>query len=198
MKQKPFIIGISGATGSGKTWFARELQALIPNKACIFTLDSYYKDIQFVSQLKYRHDNPDAIDFEAVLHDFEQLISGNAIAIPNYDYDTHQVISTTIMKPSSIIILEGLFAFSNEQLRNLMDYRIWIEAETNTRLLRRVRRDVTERGDTQEGATERFNNDAEPAYQELISKNSKYADCFIFNNGNNHSAGIFQLFQFIN
>ncbi len=186
MNKKSFVIGVSGATGSGKSWFAKQVKDLASDSIGVFTLDSYYKNNNYVNCLKYRHDNPDAINYDFAIVDLQNIINGHSIRVPQYDYETHKVIKYDIKEPMPIIIVEGLFAFSDERLRHLMDFLVWIEADYDVRLQRRINRDINERGDTIDSATERFTCDAEPAFQEIISINKQYADCVIFNNGNNH------------
>lgn len=186
MNKKTFIVGISGASGAGKTWFATKLKDELKNFACIFTLDSYYKDVEYVNSLEYRHDNPDAMDFDRAFEGLSTLIRGEVLRLPVYDYDTHKVVSELIYNPTPIIIVEGLFAFSDERFRNVMDIKIWIDAYEKIRFERRISRDIRERGDNYDDALLRIKNDAEPAYQKFTKGGVEYSDCIFLNTDNNN------------
>lgn len=188
MNKSPFVIGISGASGSGKTWFANKLKEELTQSACIFTLDSYYKDVDYVNQLEHRHDNPKAIDFDKAYADLSTLIRGEVLKLPVYDYDTHKVVSEHLYEPTSVIIIEGLFAFSDYRLLDAMKMKIWIEAYETIRFERRISRDINERGDNYEDALFRIQNDAEPAYQKFTRKGIEYADCVFLNIKNSNKS----------
>lgn len=183
--KKPYVIGISGASGAGKSWFAKKLSEELVVSSCIFTLDSYYKDVNYVNSIKYRHDNPSAIDFNRAYTDLQTLLNGKVLRLPIYDYDTHDVVSEKVIEPTTVIIVEGLFAFSDRRMVETMDIKVWIEAYEKIRFERRVLRDVDERGDTYNGAYTRILNDVEPAYKEFTQKNIECADCIYLNIHNN-------------
>ncbi len=182
----PFVIGISGASGSGKTWFANQLKNELYDSSCIFTLDSYYKNVDYVNCLEYRHDNPSAIDYDKAFKDLSILLRGKILKLPKYDYDTHEVISETIIKPTPVIIIEGLFAFSNKRFFDVMDLKVWIEAHEDIRFNRRISRDIDERGDNYEDVISRYKNDVEPAYYKYTKKGIEFADCIFLNSTNNN------------
>lgn len=186
MNKTPFVIGISGASGSGKTWFAKKLSKELVVSSCIFTLDSYYKDVNYVNSIKYRHDNPSAVDFDRAYTDLQTLVNGNVLRLPVYDYDTHNVVSEKVIEPTTVIIVEGLFAFICERILGFMDFKIWIEANEIICYQRRISRDIMERGDSYDEVKLRYEQDVLPAYKEFIQNRKEKADCIfpnLLNNG---------------
>lgn len=182
---KQFVIGISGASCSGKSWLAHQIYNINPSSFCIFELDKYYKDIEYVKKLRFQHDNPDAIDYDRAFADFKKLINGEKISIPVYDYESHKVCGWSTCLPAPVLIIEGLFAFANERFRNLMDCKIWVEAKETIRYERRINRDTTERGDNIVDAKHRYEHDVMPAYNKFVSKYKEYADLVYINNNLN-------------
>lgn len=180
-------IGISGASGSGKTWFAKKIKNIQPNLVSIFTLDNYYKDVDYIRTLEYQHDNPHAVNYDKAFEDLDSLLNGNDIKMPIYDYNTHKIVDEKICTPTSLIICDGIFLFCNEKIRNRMDLKIWIETEENIRLERRINRDIKERGDNVEEVRKRYYRDVEPAYIKYIVQYKKYADLIYLNNCTNEN-----------
>ena len=172
----------SGASCSGKSWLAHRIYNINPSNICIFELDKYYKDIDDVKNLKFQHDNPDALDYDKALGDFKKLMNGEDITIPIYDYESHKINGWTTCSPTPMLIIEGLFAFIDERFRNLMDCKIWVEAKDTIRYDRRINRDITERGDNPANAKHRYEHDVIPAYNKFISKNRNYANIVYVNN----------------
>ena len=181
MNKPPFVIGISGAVGSGKSWFANKLREAIPDTVCIFTLDSYSKDKEYVDTLEFRYDNPDAINYDDAFSDISKLLRGEIVNIPVYDYMSHAVVSEETFKSPAVLILEGLYAFSDQRFLDIMDVKIWIEVDEGTCLRRRINRDITERGETREDSIARHKNDSEPAYRKYYVKGSILSDCVYYN-----------------
>lgn len=190
MNKKPFIIGISGASGAGKTWFAKRLKEELSKSVCIFPLDCYYKDVEYVNRLEHRHDNPDAMDFDKAFADLSKMIQGESLKLPVYDYDTHKVVSEQVYEPTAVVIVEGLFVFSDSRFLDAMDVKVWVEAYESIRFERRITRDINERGDNYDDAVERYKNDAEPAFQKFTSKGVEKADFIYLNNSNSNMTPI--------
>lgn len=177
------LIGISGASCSGKTWLAKKFYQMRPNSVCLFDLDSYYKEHEFVSSLEYKHDNPSAINFEDALIDLCLLKSGKEVKIPEYDYELHRRISKRLCKPKPIIVVDGLFVFANKRLRNELDIKIWVDSGEDLRYERRVRRDTVERGRDVNEVIDRYAEDVKPGYQKHIQPLREEADIILENNG---------------
>ena len=181
MDRRPFVIGIAGAVGSGKTWFAEKLKNALPVPVCIFTLDVYSKDAYFVNGLEYHYDNPQAIDYDKAYNDFSKLKQGLPVNLPVYDYVTHGVVSEIKYNSPTVIIIEGLYAFYDKRFLEAMDFKLWIEADKRLRFKRRIERDVKERGESYKTSVNRHNKDSEPAYQNFYKDGAKKADCLFLN-----------------
>ncbi len=179
--KQPFVIGISGACGSGKTWFANKLKEVFNELTCIFTLDSYSKDKEFVNELEFRYDNPQAIDYDKAYEDLYMLLHGSSVALPIYDYSCHRVISEKDYVSPPIIIIEGLYAFYDNRFLDSMDLKIWIDADEHNRMEKRVKRDVEERGETYEESQLRHINDSEPAFKKYYMIGKTVSDYVFFN-----------------
>ncbi len=182
---KRTVIGLSGASCSGKSWLAEKFVQLRPDSVTLFDLDSYYKNYDYILQLENKHDNPDAIKFEDALIDLALLKSGSEINIPCYSYETHSVAGSRLCCPKSLIVVEGIFVFANERLRRELDVKIWIDAGEDMRYERRMRRDTLERGRDINEVLERYANDVRPGYKKYIRPLREYADFIYENNGRN-------------
>lgn len=181
-KRKRIVIGISGASCSGKSWLARQIYNISPSNIVIFELDKYYKDIEYVKNLEFQHDNPDAIDYDRAFNDFKKLMNGEDISIPVYDYESHKICGWNTCSPTPVLIIEGLFAFADEKFRNMMDCKIWIEAMDSIKYERRINRDIKERGDNIVNAKRRYEHDVMPAYNKFVLKYKEYANLVYVNN----------------
>jgi len=180
------IIGISGASCSGKSWFAEKLQRKIHNYSCTFGLDGYYKDIETVNKLHFKHDDPASIDFEAALDALRSLKSGHTTDVQQYDFTTHSVTGVRAIDPAPIIIIEGLFVFKNQEIRSLCDVKVWIDSNDAIRLTRRIVRDTSEERDRSVAEVlQRYKENVEPGFIKYISPLRTHADIFITNNGSN-------------
>lgn len=181
-----FVIGISGASCSGKSWLAQQIHHIAPTKVCIFEMDKYYKEFDYVKNIEFQYDNPNAIDYDRALADCRRLLNGNTINSPIYDYTIHEVVGWSISTPAPVLIIEGLFAFVDERFRNLMDVKIWVEAKDKVRYERRISRDITERGDNPTDAQRRYEQDVVPAFYKYIKQYISYADFILENNNNRY------------
>ncbi len=179
--KRPFVIGISGACGSGKTWFANKLKEGLNGTVCVFTLDSYSKEEKIVNELEFRYDNPQAINYDEAYKDLSMLLHGISVALPIYDYSCHRIISEQTYMSPPIIIIEGLYAFYDNRFLDLMDFKIWIDADEHTRMEKRIKRDVDERGATYEESQLRHIHDSEPAFKKYYMIGKTVSDCVYFN-----------------
>jgi uridine kinase len=180
---RPIIIGISGASCSGKSWLAETLHQQHFTESQIIDLDGYYRDLQSVQLLEHGHDNPASIDFDQAIRDLAQLKSGHSVRLPNYSYETHQVDGFRHSHPTPIILIEGLFIFAHPQLRDAIDIKIWMETREELRLERRIVRDTACRERTIEEIQERYQRDVAPGYRKFIQPLSAHADIIVTNNG---------------
>ena len=170
---KVIIIGICGGTCSGKSTVSEKLKEhykeLGVNK---INTDSYYKDhfdLSFQERSKINFDHPDSIDFELLVNDLNSLVNNKSIKEPVYSYKTHKRLKITqTLKPKKIIILEGLHIFCNSELISLIDFGLFLDLDSDSRLSRRIKRDINERGRTEFEVINRFNDMCEPMYQKFI------------------------------
>ncbi|MDB2571368.1 MAG: uridine kinase [Polaribacter sp.] len=180
------IIGIAGGTGSGKTTVVNQIINQLPtNEVCVISQDSYYKatdELSYDERTKINFDHPRAIDFELLVHHLKNLKKGEIIEQPVYSFVTHNRTNDTVnTHPRKVIIVEGILIFNSEELRNLFDIKIFVHAETDERLIRRLRRDITERGRDIKEVLNRYQDTLKPMHQQFIEPTKNYADIIIPN-----------------
>ena len=173
MNLKTIIICITGASGSGKTTFAKELISALPkDKITLISQDSYYKDLKHLTiqeRSSQNFDHPNALDLDLLKKHLITLKNGEEITQPIYDFNTHSRISSTkIIHPKEIIIVEGTLAVSKKMLHQLYDIIIYIDQDQNTCLERRIKRDIAERGRTEKCIIEQYNSTVKPMFEKFI------------------------------
>lgn len=187
--EKTLVIGIAGGTGSGKTTLVKKLSAHFGGKVTMLSHDNYYKcrdDLAFEERCKLNYDEPDAMDTSLMVYHLEQLRRGQAIDCPVYDFTQHnRSKETTRIEPKQVIIVEGILIFENEQLRNLMDMKIFVDADADIRLCRRIKRDVTNRGRSLESVLEQYETTVKPMHEKYVEPSKKYADVVVPIGGKN-------------
>ena len=184
---KVFIIGICGGTCSGKSTISEKLKDYYKKTGVNkINTDSYYKDhsdLSFKERSQINFDHPNSIDFELLIKHLNSLIKNNSIKEPVYSYKSHKRLKKNkLLKPKRIIILEGLHIFCNAELINLIDFGVFLNLDSVTRLERRIKRDINERGRTEEEVINRFNEMCEPMYQEFIFPSRTKANVIINSN----------------
>ncbi len=183
------IIGIAGGTGSGKTKLAHQIPDLFPEiNTLIISQDAYYKphpNLSFEARCQLNFDHPDALDFDLMFAQIETLKKGKKVAQPIYDFGSHERCQETqIIHPPKLLIIEGILIFTSPQIRNLMDYKIYVEANPQQRLARRLKRDIEERNRTQEEVLLRYESTLKPMHDTYIEPTKKFADWIMKNNTN--------------
>lgn len=177
--EKPFVIGICGGTCSGKTTICDILGKNYNKDITSFKLDSYYKG----GNEKTNFDHPDSLDWNLAINDLLKLIEGSSINIPIYDFTTHsRSEKSTFVKSKRIIVVEGILIFYKEELRKLLDLRIFVEAGSVIRFQRRLSRDRKERGRNEKEVMERWNNYVGPCHDMYVEPTKQYAHITIHNN----------------
>lgn len=184
---KPYIIAISGASGSGKSTFVKRIvQACRKQKVTVLSQDHYYRDMSHVSPAQreaINYDHPQQLDNELLAQHLQALASGKTIAAPLYDFATHSRKTETLtVVPRRVIICEGIFCLYEEQLRKHFDLKIFLEVPLDICLLRRIRRDVRDRGRTMEQVTAQYLATVRPMYLEHVEPTKNFAD-FVLNDG---------------
>ena len=184
------IIGIAGGTGSGKTTVVKKIvQALPPHYVAVVPLDSYYNDTSHMTE-EERHainfDHPDAFDWKLLNKQLNMLRNGEAIEQPTYSYILCNRMKETIhVEPKPVIIIEGIMTLINKKLRDLMDLKIFVDTDSDERLIRNIQRDVVERGRTVDMVLDRYLNVLKPMHEQFIEPTKKYADLIIPQGGEN-------------
>lgn len=187
------LIGIAGGSGSGKTTVVRAITEKLKERVVVIPQDSYYKDSSHLSEEEKRHqnfDHPDAIDFRLLQEHLAQLKDGKAIEQPVYSYITcsRSKTETVTVEPADVIIIEGILIFTCKALRDLMDIKIFVDADDDDRLMRVMARDIVERGKTVEWVIERYSKTVKPMYLQFIEPSKRYADIIIPQGGHNKVA----------
>jgi uridine kinase len=192
--KKPLIIGITGGTGSGKSTVCKAIIESTPEEnIAILEQDAYYKDqshLLFEERLKTNYDHPLAFDNDLLVKHIKELCNRKVIKKPIYDYELHtrkQNETVTIM-PKDIVVVEGIMILEDEGLRDLLDIKIYVDTEDDLRILRRIQRDINERGRTVDSVIEQYLTTVKPAHDQFIEPYKKYADIIIPEGGQNEVA----------
>lgn len=188
-----FIIGIAGGTGSGKTTVVRRiLEALPEGKVALIPQDSYYNDttgMTMEERLRINFDHPDAFDWNLFIEQIQQLREGKSIEQPTYSYiDSNRQKETVHVEPCEIIVIEGILALWNSRLREMMDLKVFVDADADERLIRVIKRDTRERGRTPQMVIDRYLQVLKPMHEEFIEPTKRFADLIIPRGGHNRQA----------
>ena len=187
------VIGIAGGTGSGKTTVVKKIVDLLPeNSVTIIPQDSYYRDnshLPMEERLKINFDHPDSVEFSLLIDDIKKVKQKKTIYQPIYSYLTCTRSEETIkVVPRRVVIVEGILIFTNKELRDLFDLKIFVYADADDRLSRVIKRDIVERGRSVSTVLERYEKTVKPMHLEFIEPTMRYADLIIPQGGNNHKA----------
>lgn len=181
-----FVIGIAGGTGSGKTTVVEKILNELPaDELCVISQDSYYKatdNLSYEERTLINFDHPRAIDFDLLVEHVDKLRKGEIIEQPVYSFVTHNRTQDTIKThPKKVIIIEGILIFNSEKLRNLCDIKVFVHADADERLIRRIRRDITERGRDINEVLSRYQTTLKPMHEMFIEPTKVHADIIIPN-----------------
>ena len=188
-----YIIGIAGGTGSGKTTVVRKIVEALPgDKIALIPQDSYYNDTTHLTMEERRRinfDHPDAFDWDLLTHQIEELRNGRAVEQPTYSYiESNRLPETVHVEPCEVIIIEGIMALFKKELRDLMDLKIFVDADSDERLIRVIQRDTVERGRTTQMVIDRYLDVLKPMHEEFIEPTKRYADLIVPQGGSNSKA----------
>jgi len=181
------IIGIAGGTGCGKTTVVDQILNELPEgEVGVITQDSYYRDTSHLSydeRIKINFDHPRSIDFELLENHLKELRKGNAIEQPVYSFVKHnRTVDTVKTHPRKVMIVEGILILTNPELREMFDIKIFVHADSDERLIRRLKRDICERGRDLDEVLNRYQNTLKPMHEQFIEPMKEYADIIIPNN----------------
>jgi len=189
----PIVLGIAGGTGSGKTTVAQViLDRVGTNRISVLPHDAYYKDLTGLSQAQraqVNFDHPDSLDTELLVAHVKQLKEGKTIQLPVYDFKTHARTPHTIpIEPQRVILVEGILIFVEKRLRDLFDVKIFVDTDADIRFIRRLERDITERGRTSFSVIQQYLTTVRPMHLEFVEPSKRYADVIIPEGGLNDVA----------
>ncbi|MCK1996503.1 uridine kinase [Paenisporosarcina quisquiliarum] len=192
-KKTPLIIGITGGSGSGKTSVTNAISEVFKDHSVVvIQQDFYYKDqshLKFEERLNTNYDHPLAFDNDLLLEHIHNLLDNKAIEKPVYDYAKHTRSSETIkIEPKDVIILEGILVLEDERLRNMMNIKLFVDTDADLRIIRRILRDINERGRTVDSVVDQYLNVVRPMHNQFIEPTKRYADVIIPEGGQNEVA----------
>lgn len=190
---KPLIIGVAGGSGSGKTTVVEYLcNHFAPNNILRIEHDAYYRDLKhlpFEERITQNFDHPASLETELLIRHINALLESYSVDIPMYDFANHVRKQESISaKPTQVILIDGILIFSEPELLELMDVKIFVDTDSDIRLLRRLKRDISERGRSVEGVMKQYENFVRPMHLEFVEPSKRYADVIIPRGGKNKVA----------
>ena len=181
--KKPIVVGIAGGTGSGKSTITSSLKEKLKDSVVVIEQDSYYKDqssLPFEERIKTNYDHPFAFDNDLLVEHVLSLKEQKSIEKPIYDFETHNRKKETILvEPCDVIIVEGILILYEEAVRNLLDIKIFVDTDSDVRIIRRILRDIKERGRTLDSVIMQYLNTVRPSHLQFIEPSKRYADIIV-------------------
>ena len=192
-KTSPLVICIAGGSGSGKTTVAQEiLQRVGPDRIAFLQHDSYYKDLSGlppIQKAEVNFDHPNSLETELLAEHIATLREGKAVKVPIYDFSTHSRTARTFtVQPRRVILVEGILIFAERVLREMFDVKIFVDTDSDLRLIRRLERDIAERGRTAQSVIKQYQTTVRPMHMEFVEPSKRYADVIIPEGGFNTAA----------
>lgn len=183
MDEGRYLIGIGGGTGAGKTTVARELDESVGEDAVIIPLDNYYEDLQDltpVERAEVNYDHPNAFEWPLLVEHLKALLAGEPIEMPRYDFTRHRRRpETTTVEPTPVVILEGILTLYEESVTDLLNLKVYVDTDADVRILRRISRDVVDRGRDLEGVIDQYLTTVKPMHEQFVEPTKKSADIII-------------------
>ena len=187
--EKSLVIGIAGGSGSGKTTLLKNIIGTFGPAITVISHDNYYKrhdELTYEERCKLNYDEPAALETDLMVRQLEQLRRGEEISCPVYDFTVHNRSDETLLiKPERVIIVEGILIFENKDLRDLMDIKIFVDADADIRICRRIKRDVNKRGRSLESVILQYQETVKPMHEKYVEPSKKYADIVVPEGGKN-------------
>lgn len=183
------VIGIAGGTGSGKTTLTLRLKERFGGDVSVLNHDNYYKshdDMLYEDRAQLNYDHPDAFDTPRMILDLQALRRGEGVLCPVYDYTIHNRSTDTVeVKPTKVVIVEGILIFQNQALRDLMDIKIFVDTDADVRILRRVMRDVKKRGRSLDSVVSQYLTTVKPMHEQFVEPSKRFSDIIVLEGGQN-------------
>ncbi len=183
MRSPSFAIGIAGGTGAGKTTVAREITQNVGEAVTMIPLDNYYKDLShmaFEERADVNYDHPSAFEWELLVEHLGCLLDGEVVEMPQYDFARHLREPERVrVEPTDVLVLEGILALYDEEINDLLDLHVYVETDADVRILRRIRRDVVERGRDLQGVIDQYLETVKPMHEQFVEPTKKRADIII-------------------
>ena len=191
-----FVIGIAGGTGAGKTTVARRVTRTLDDDVTRIPLDNYYQDrseLSFEERADLNYDHPSAFEWDLLTAHLESLLEGRSIQMPQYDFETHTRREERVpVDPTDVVVIEGILALHDERLTDMMDLRLYVETDADVRILRRIRRDVLERGRDLAGVIDQYLSTVKPMHERFIEPTKGDADLIIPDGANSVAVDLIQ------
>jgi len=187
---RPLLLGVAGGTGSGKTTVARGiLEAVGETRIALVEMDSYYRDVDWARDgdlLHHNFDHPDALDLDLLAQHLRQLRAGKPVEVPIYDFVHHRrTAETRTVHPEPVVMLEGILVLATRRIRELLDFKIYVDTDSDLRFIRRLRRDLEERGRAVEDVMRQYEQSVRPMHLEFVEPSKRWADVIIPEGGEN-------------
>ena len=193
MSRAPFLLAVAGGTGSGKTTVADRLASVFGGgRIALVPLDAYYRDrshLPFAERVTINYDHPDAFDWPLLRDQLRDLLDGRAVEVPVYDYVEHTRSSHhTHVDPAPIVCLEGILVLYEAELRQMFDLKVYVDTDPDVRFIRRLQRDIAERGRSMDSVIEQYLETVRPSHEQFIEPTKRYADVIVPHGGRNDAA----------
>jgi len=183
MTYPSFVVGIAGGTGAGKTTVSRLITERVADSVTRIPLDNYYRDLSHLDleeRAEVNYDHPEAFEWELLRDHLETLLAGRSVEMPQYDFEIHNRKAETVsVEPTDVIVVEGILALYDEAVNGMLDLRLYVEADADVRILRRIERDVVDRGRDLEGVIDQYLSTVKPMHEQFIEPTKKDADLII-------------------
>lgn len=193
MSWRPVVLGVAGGSGSGKSTVVREVTRILGSEVVsVLRHDAYYRDqshLEFEERVEVNYDHPDSLETELLIRHVEALLGGESVDVPTYDFTTHtRRAETERVEPHPVLILDGILILADEELRDLMELKVFVDTDADVRLMRRTRRDMRKRGRSAESVMAQFEATVRPMHQEFVEPSKRYADMLVPEGGYNRLA----------
>jgi uridine kinase len=190
---RPFVLGVAGGTGSGKTTVADRLADVVGDEGvALLRLDNYYRDrpdLSLEERARVNYDHPDAFDWTLFLDHVRSLVGGAAVAVPQYDFSNYaRTTETAPLAPTRVLVVEGILVLHDAELRRLFDLKVFVDTDPDVRFIRRLQRDLAERGRTVENVIDQYLNTVRPMHVRYVEPSKRHADVIIPHGGMNAPA----------